>query len=408
MIRAPLPRAISRCISARSASAFALDAPILDTLGGRTDLALRLQRDALRFKAAMVDARVDVEFGQALIGKLGPAFAPALDHLRAVPVPHLLAKTVLVHRAHGQHDMGMGFGHAVLGHVPMHIEIGDHAPIHELRLHEVAGQFDALSLGHLARKGEFDLAGKLRVLADLERLDIVPKPFAVAPRLRRVLRQHHLGMDDAALGGKVMAAIKPLVAQPRARAVGGGRHRAGAGLAANDLDVKMIDRHRDQISGTAKRTSERRISAPSLEKFSGGTTPSQTVPATLQHYAQGSTIIPSSTLLENVMRKPRDFDGELKALQDKARDLKSRKVQQLGELVIATGADSLSADELAGALIVLTETKDAGKREAWARRGAAFFQSRARRTAPAAERHTGGARAQPGGAQPSTGSKGAA
>ena len=89
------------------------------------------------------------------------------------------------------------------------------------------------------------------------------------------------------------------------------------------------------------------------------------------------------------MRKPRDFDGELKALQDKARDLKSRKVQQLGELVIATGADSLNVDELAGALIVLTETKDAGKREAWARRGAAFFQSRARRVAPAAERHTG-------------------
>ena len=108
------------------------------------------------------------------------------------------------------------------------------------------------------------------------------------------------------------------------------------------------------------------------------------------------------------MRKPRDFDGELKALQDKARDLKSRKVQQLGELVIAIGADSLSVDELAGALIVLTETKDAGKREAWARRGAAFFQSRTRRTAPAAERHIGGARAQPGGVQSSTGSKGAA
>jgi len=107
------------------------------------------------------------------------------------------------------------------------------------------------------------------------------------------------------------------------------------------------------------------------------------------------------------MRKPRDFDAELKALGDKARDLKGRKVQQLGELVIATGADALSADELAGALIVLAETKEAGKREAWARRGAAFFQSRARRTAPAAERHTGGARAQPGGAQPASSSKGA-
>jgi Conjugal transfer protein TraD len=170
----------------------------------------------------------------------------------------------------------------------------------------------------------------------------------------------------------------------------------------------MIDRHRDQISGTAKRTSERRISAPSLEKFSGGITPSQTVPLALQHYAGRSAIITPSTLLENVMRKPRDFDEELKVLQDKARELKTRKVQQLGELVIATGADSLNAGELAGALIMLAETKDTARKEAWAKRGAAFFQSRARRIAPAAERHTGGARAQPGGAQPSTGSKGAA
>jgi DNA-binding protein H-NS len=108
-----------------------------------------------------------------------------------------------------------------------------------------------------------------------------------------------------------------------------------------------------------------------------------------------------------VMRKPRDFDGELKALQDKARDLKSRKVQQLGELVIATEADSLSVDELAGALIVLTETKDTGKREAWARRGAAFFQSRARRIAPKPDRNTEGAAPQPSGAQSASSRKSA-
>ncbi|MGJ5040652.1 conjugal transfer protein TraD [Bradyrhizobium sp. HKCCYLRH1062] len=106
------------------------------------------------------------------------------------------------------------------------------------------------------------------------------------------------------------------------------------------------------------------------------------------------------------MRKPRDFDAELKALDDKARELKTRKVRQLGELVIATGADSLSADELAGALIVLTETKDTGKREAWARRGAAFFQSRARRTAPASDRNMDGTPAQPSGAQPASSRKG--
>ncbi|SHN78257.1 conjugal transfer protein TraD [Bradyrhizobium erythrophlei] len=107
------------------------------------------------------------------------------------------------------------------------------------------------------------------------------------------------------------------------------------------------------------------------------------------------------------MRKPRDFDAELKALGDKARDLKSRKVQQLGELVMATGADALSADELAGALIVLAETKEAGKREAWARRGAAFFQSRTRRTAPTTDRHPDGPPAQPSGAQPASIRKGA-
>jgi len=108
------------------------------------------------------------------------------------------------------------------------------------------------------------------------------------------------------------------------------------------------------------------------------------------------------------MRKPRDFDAELKALEDKAKDLKNRKVQQLGDLVIATGADTLTTDELAGALLVLAETKDAGRREAWARRGAAFFQSRARRSTPWPDRDGGIAPAQPGGAQLPSGSTGAA
>jgi hypothetical protein len=112
--------------------------------------------------------------------------------------------------------------------------------------------------------------------------------------------------------------------------------------------------------------------------------------------------------MEDMMRKPRDFDAELKSLEDKARDLKARKVQQLGELVIATGADVLGHDELAGALIVLAETKDAGKREAWAKRGAAFFQGRTRRTASAPDRDTGGVQPQPGSAQPASGGAGAA
>lgn len=107
------------------------------------------------------------------------------------------------------------------------------------------------------------------------------------------------------------------------------------------------------------------------------------------------------------MRKPRDYDAELKALEDKAKDLRTRKVQQLGELVIATGADTLTADELAGALIVLAEATDAGKKEAWAKRGAAWFRGKSRRSASAPERDSGGAQTQPGGAQPASGAAGA-
>lgn len=108
------------------------------------------------------------------------------------------------------------------------------------------------------------------------------------------------------------------------------------------------------------------------------------------------------------MRKPRDFDAELKSLEDKTRDLKARKVQQLGELVISTGADALSADELAGALIVLTETKDAGKKEAWAKRGEAWFRGKSRRSAPASGRDKSRAQTEPGSAQPAAGGTGAA
>lgn len=80
------------------------------------------------------------------------------------------------------------------------------------------------------------------------------------------------------------------------------------------------------------------------------------------------------------MRKPRDFDAELKALNEKAAMLKSRKVQQFGELVIATGADMLSIEELTGALVAIAATKDPQKREAWATKGQAFFQGKTRST----------------------------
>lgn len=51
---------------------------------------------------------------------------------------------------------------------------------------------------------------------------------------------------------------------------------------------------------------------------------------------------------DDAMRNPRDYDAELKALDAKAKQLKARKREQLGELVIATGADALPMEQLAG------------------------------------------------------------
>ncbi|WP_294046389.1 conjugal transfer protein TraD [Sphingomonas sp.] len=89
------------------------------------------------------------------------------------------------------------------------------------------------------------------------------------------------------------------------------------------------------------------------------------------------------------MRKPRDYDAELKALDDKAKQLRQRKVQQLGDLLVATGADGLPIEQLAGTLLAAVETADAATKEGWSKRGAAFFQST---SGSAARRNSGGAR----------------
>ncbi|HEX7711741.1 MAG TPA: conjugal transfer protein TraD [Sphingomonadaceae bacterium] len=108
------------------------------------------------------------------------------------------------------------------------------------------------------------------------------------------------------------------------------------------------------------------------------------------------------------MRKPRNFDAELKALDDKARALKDRRVRQLGELVIAAGADALPIEELAGALLSAAATDDSAAKEEWRKRGAGFFRRPARKPARGADRNSGSRKASDGGAEPAPGEAGAA
>jgi len=106
------------------------------------------------------------------------------------------------------------------------------------------------------------------------------------------------------------------------------------------------------------------------------------------------------------MRKPRDYDAELKALDDKARQLKVRKLQQLGELVVATGADALPVEMLAGALLAAAQNKDAGTKEGWRKRGAVFFQQPGRDAARGTHSRTGSASPRDSGLQSTDGDTG--
>ena len=91
------------------------------------------------------------------------------------------------------------------------------------------------------------------------------------------------------------------------------------------------------------------------------------------------------------MRKPQDYEAALKALDDKARLLRQRKVVQLGGLVIACKADAVPVEELAGALIAAATATDFVTKEQWRKAGEALFAS---------GRSARGARANRAGAAP--------
>lgn len=94
------------------------------------------------------------------------------------------------------------------------------------------------------------------------------------------------------------------------------------------------------------------------------------------------------------MRKPRDFDAALKTLTNKTRALQEVKHRQLGELIVATGADALDMDMLAGGPLAMVETSDVTQKEGWRHRGAAFLRGTAQPSARRSGNHTQGAAAR--------------
>ena len=91
------------------------------------------------------------------------------------------------------------------------------------------------------------------------------------------------------------------------------------------------------------------------------------------------------------MRKVRDYEAELKSLEQRTRALKERRLKQLGELVCATGADALDAELLAGGLLAMVEENGSAAKEGWRAKGAAFFRARTRQARPRTAGDGGGA-----------------
>ena len=157
----------------------------------------------------------------------------------------------------------MGLGTAIGSLVPMNIKVGNHAARNELPCDKIARQRDAVRLVHLPWNRKLDITRKLRVLANLARLDGIPQGLAISQTLRRAFGQHDFGVNDTGFAREVMVTAKPLVGQPFGGAVGSRCDRARTIGAADDFSEEMVDRHNDSQSLIFKRRWQQRISAHS-------------------------------------------------------------------------------------------------------------------------------------------------
>ena len=201
----------------------------------RSDLVLRLQSDPLRGVRPVINPDVVPQLGQPLIGQFCPALPPAHQHLGTVPIAHLLPEAVRPDRAHCQHDMRVRLLIPACRAAPMHVQVRHHAVRHEPLTHKILRQPDRLGRGKLPRQRDLDLAGKLRVLAFLAGLDLVPQRRAVEQTRRRTIGEENFRVDDPGLVGEVVRPAEPLVMQFRGRPVGCRRHRAASVRTAHHL-----------------------------------------------------------------------------------------------------------------------------------------------------------------------------
>ena len=192
----------------------------------------------------MVDALVAAGALEGAVGVLGPAFAPSLEAVGAVPLPGLGAEAVAGQGPHGQHDVGMRALGAVAGRRTVDGQVGHHAAPDEFLPDEAPHQLEPLLARQLAGQRHLDLAGELGILALLGGLDGVPQLGAVLYPLGRVVGGEDLAVLDAALAAVVEHHPGAVIGDAVGSTIGGGAGGTAPGAPPDDLGRQMISRQR--------------------------------------------------------------------------------------------------------------------------------------------------------------------
>ena len=209
------------------------DAALLHLDHRAAQMDLRQAVDALRFEAAVIDARPFSRQLKRAVDVIGPQRAPLLETRRLVPCPHLGAEALALDRAQRQQDVRVMVPLVAVRR--MQRDVGHHAVIDKGGAHEAMHQVAPRGVGQLMRQGQFDIAGKLRVLALLGGLDAVPQPRPLAHPCRCVLRGKDRRIQYATAAAVVEGEPGALVEDQFACPVGRCRRHRAPGGAPHDV-----------------------------------------------------------------------------------------------------------------------------------------------------------------------------
>ena len=123
----------------------------------------------------MVDFTRRLDLAQIAVRVIGPALAPILQQLLAVPRAVFAFKAVRTNGTGGQHDMGMVIALIAILAGGMKRHVRNHAPIDKGGLHKGPHQIAPLCVVQLVGQGYRHLTGELGVLAAFHGLDSVPQ-----------------------------------------------------------------------------------------------------------------------------------------------------------------------------------------------------------------------------------------